>query len=76
MVKKIVTKFIIAKKRGKRRGVFYKSPRIYLSTKLTEDSSFPFKEGERVIVKIQGKKLTIEKCGREKKMRERKMERK
>jgi len=63
MVKKIVTRFIIAKKKGRKKGVFYKSPRIYLSTKLTDDSSFPFKENDRVLVKIQGKKLIIEKYG-------------
>jgi hypothetical protein len=61
MVKKIITRFIIAKKKGKIKGRFYKSPRIYLSTKLTDDSNFPFKEGDKILVKIQGKKLMIEK---------------
>ncbi|MBS7657625.1 MAG: hypothetical protein QXD43_04870 [Candidatus Aenigmatarchaeota archaeon] len=61
MVKKIITRFIIAKKKGKKRGSFYKSPRIYLPTKLTDDSSFPFKEGDKILIRIQGKKLIIEK---------------
>lgn len=59
MVTKIVTKFSIVKKYGKNKAV-YKSPRIYLPTKLTEDSAFPLKEGDKVQVKIVGKKLIVE----------------
>ncbi|MEM2901109.1 MAG: hypothetical protein QXO32_00020 [Candidatus Bathyarchaeia archaeon] len=60
MVTKIVTKFSIVKKYGKNKAV-YKSPRIYLPTKLTEDSAFPLKEGDHIQVKIVGKKLMVEK---------------
>lgn len=60
MVTKIVTKFSIVKKYGKNKAI-YKSPRVYLPTKLTEDSAFPFKEGELIQVKIMGKKLIVEK---------------
>jgi hypothetical protein len=61
MVDKIVTKFKIAKKIGKKKGVIYKSPRIYLPTRLTEDSRFPFKENDPLLIKIDGKKLIIQK---------------
>src|SRR5437773_655387 len=45
MVKKIVTSFAVAKKTAKSGEAVYRSPRIYLPTKLTDDSVFPFKEG-------------------------------
>ncbi|MEM3678024.1 MAG: hypothetical protein QW176_07760 [Candidatus Bathyarchaeia archaeon] len=59
MVTEIITKLSIAKRRGKK--VTYRSPRIYLSTRLTDDSSFPFKEGEKLRVRISGRKLVVEK---------------
>ncbi|MBS7656199.1 hypothetical protein KEJ50_06885 [Candidatus Bathyarchaeota archaeon] len=67
MVKKILTKLAVAKKKGK--NALYRSPRIYLSTKLTDDSSFPFKEGNNILVKIQGKKLVIEKYSKKRRKR-------
>lgn len=65
-----MTKLSVAKKKGK--GTVYRSPRIYLATKLTDDSSFPFKEGDPLLVKIQGKKLVIEKLEKRKPRRRRK----
>jgi hypothetical protein len=59
MVTEIVTKLSIAKRKGKH--VIYRSPRIYLPTKLTDDSLFPFKEGDKLKTKITGHKLIVEK---------------
>lgn len=33
-----------------------------MPTKLTEDSAFPFREGEAVVVKIRGERMIIEKA--------------
>lgn len=33
---------------------------IYLKTDLVNDSNFPFKVGEALVVKIEGKRLVIE----------------
>lgn len=35
--------------------------RIYISTKVAEDSAFPFKPGDRLVVRIDGKRLVVEK---------------
>lgn len=59
MVDKIVCKYAVTKRRGAT-GAVYRSPRIYLPTKLTEDSSFPFKDGEQVYVRIVDRRLIIE----------------
>lgn len=59
MVTEIITKLSIAKRKGK--NVTYRSPRIYLPTKLTDDSLFPFREGEKLKVRISGRKLIVEK---------------
>lgn len=58
MVTEIITKLSIAKRKGK--NVTYRSPRIYLPTKLTDDSLFPFKEGDKLKVRISGRRLIIE----------------
>ena len=59
MVTHIITKYSIAKRKGK--NMIYRSPRIYLSTKLTEDSAFPFKEGDILRIRNVNKRLIIEK---------------
>jgi len=64
MVKQIVTKYSIAKKYGKSRRVVYRSPRIYLSIKLTDDSLFPFKENDKVRVRIRKNGLVIERANK------------
>jgi hypothetical protein len=58
MVMKIRTNMAVARKRGIK-GVVYRSPRIYLPTKLTDDSSFPFLEGDDLEVRIRGDRLVV-----------------
>lgn len=41
-------------------GRIYESPRIYLPTKLTTDSTFPFVKGTMLHVKLDGRKLIVE----------------
>lgn len=60
MVKKILTRFAVAKKPALSEGTVYRSPRIYLPTKLTDDSSFPFKEGDLLSIKVDGRKLIVQ----------------
>ncbi len=60
MVKKIITRFAVAKKQARSEGTIYRSPRIYLPTKLTDDSSFPFKEGDLLSIKVDGRKLIVQ----------------
>jgi len=59
MVKQIVTKIAVVTKMGRRRGSIYRSPRIYLPTKLTDDSMFPFSGGERVKVEVVKDRLVV-----------------
>lgn len=65
MVTQIVTQLSVATRPGKTKRL-YRSPRIYLSTKLTDDSAFPFKEWERVVVRVAGERLVVERFGRRK----------
>jgi len=60
MVDQIVTKFVVTRKTARKHGAFYRSPRIYLSTKLTDDSVFPFREGDFLLVKIVGRRLVVQ----------------
>lgn len=64
MVKKILTRFAVAKKSSGNGDTLYRSPRIYLPTKLTDDSSFPFKEGDILSVKVDGRKVVIQRVRR------------
>ena len=64
MVKKILTRFAVAKKSAGNGDTVYRSPRIYLPTKLTDDSSFPFREGDVLSVKVDGRKLMIQRVRR------------
>ena len=43
---------------------------IYLQKALVEDSMFPFKPGEPLIIKIKGDKLVIERVSEKKKREE------
>jgi hypothetical protein len=61
MVKKILTRFAVAKKAADAGNAVYRSPRIYLPTKLTDDSVFPFKEGDLLLVRVDGRKLIVQK---------------
>jgi hypothetical protein len=66
MVSKILVKLTIVRKKDNYGNAIYRSPRIYLPIKFTDDSSFPFKEGQPLIVKIVGEKLLIEKISKKK----------
>jgi len=61
LVKKILTRFAVAKKTAKTGETVYRSPRIYLPTKLTDDSVFPFKEGDLLMVKVDGRRVVVQK---------------
>lgn len=61
MVKKVLTRFAVAKKAANSGEAIYRSPRIYLPTKLTDDSVFPFREGDLLLVKVNGRKLVVQK---------------
>ncbi len=64
LVKKILTRFAVAKKPARSEGTQYRSPRIYLPTKLTDDSSFPFKEGDLLTIRVDGRKLIVQRTQR------------
>lgn len=36
--------------------------RIYVSAKVAEDSAFPFKRGDKLFIRIDGKRLVIERA--------------
>ncbi len=51
---------LIFGRKGKK-GRTYESPRIYLPTRLTSDSAFPFRgKIVRVRVKVEGRRLVVE----------------
>jgi hypothetical protein len=54
-----VTSYVITKKKMPD-GRIYESPRIYLPTKLTTDSNFPFGKGTMLHVRLAGKRLIVE----------------
>jgi hypothetical protein len=58
-VREAVTSYVITKKKMPD-GKVYESPRIYLPTKLTTDSTFPFVKGTMLHVKLDGRKLIVE----------------
>ncbi len=64
MVKKILTKFAVAKKQARSEGTTYRSPRIYLPTKLTDDSRFPFHEGDILSIRVDGRKLIVQRASK------------
>jgi hypothetical protein len=64
MVKRVLTRFAVAKKASDNGEAVYRSPRIYLPTKLTDDSVFPFKEGDLLLVRVDGRKLVVQRVRR------------
>lgn len=61
-MKEAVASFVVTKKRMQN-GRVYESPRIYLPTKLTTDSSFPFVTGSlKLYVRVAGKRLVVERA--------------
>jgi hypothetical protein len=73
MVNKTTVRLTIVRKKNKEGELSYRSPRIYLPTKLTDDSSFPFREGQSLIARVLGDKLVVEKIPRPKRKRHVKM---
>ena len=56
----VLANYVATRKTG-RNGKTYESPRIYLPTKLTCDSCFPFAGGTvRVRVRVDGRRLIVE----------------
>jgi hypothetical protein len=47
-------------------GKLYDKFFIYIPTSVAKDSAFLFKSGEEVVVRIEGKKLVIEKLSKHK----------
>jgi len=63
-MKEAVASFVVTKKRMQN-GRVYESPRIYLPTKLTTDSNFPFAKGSlKLYVRVAGKRLLVERAPR------------
>src|SRR5712691_9977959 len=62
LVKKILTRFAVAEKPARSEGTQYRSPRIYLARKLTDDSSFPFKEGDLLTIRVDRRKLIVQRA--------------
>jgi len=63
-MKEAVASFVVTKKRMQN-GRVYESPRIYLPTKLTTDSNFPFVKGSvKLYVRVAGKRLVVERAPR------------
>jgi len=61
-MREAVASFVVTKKRMPD-GRIYESPRIYLPTKLTTDSNFPFTKGSlRLYVRVSGKRLLVERA--------------
>jgi hypothetical protein len=60
----VLANYVATRKRGNN-GRTYESPRIYLPTRLTSDSGFPL-TGRlvRVRVKVEGRRLFIEKASK------------
>ncbi len=46
-------------------GKVYDSFFIYVPTEVARDTSYPFKEGEKIKIRIEGKRLIIEKAKQE-----------
>ncbi len=59
-MKQAVASYVITTKRME--GRVYESPRIYLPTKLTTDSAFPFGRADMLYVKVVGKRLLVERA--------------
>ena len=60
----VLANYVPTRKKGKK-GRTYESPRIYLPTKLTSDSAFPFRgKIVRVRVKVEGRRLVVERASK------------
>jgi len=59
-MKQAIASYVITTKQME--GRVYESPRIYLPTKLTTDSAFPFGRADMLYVKVIGRKLLVERA--------------
>ena len=60
----VLANYVPTRKKGKK-GRTYESPRIYLPTKLTTDSAFPFRgDVVRVRVRVDRRRLIVERASR------------
>jgi len=60
----VLANFASTRKKGKN-GRTYESPRIYLPTKLTCDSAFPFTgRAVRVRIRVDGRRVIVEKASK------------
>jgi len=60
----VLANYAATRKRGKN-GKTYESPRIYLPTKLTCDSGFPFSgRTVRVRIRVEGRRVIVERASR------------
>ncbi len=59
-MKQAIASYVITTKQME--GRVYESPRIYLPTKLTTDSAFPFGRADMLYVKVIGKRLLVERA--------------
>ncbi|MBS7622886.1 hypothetical protein KEJ39_04325 [Candidatus Bathyarchaeota archaeon] len=66
MVKKVLVKLTVVRKKDKHGRAVYRSPRIYLPTKLTDDSAFPFREGQLLVARVLGERLIVERIRKHK----------
>jgi hypothetical protein len=73
MVNKTIVRLTVVRKKNKEGELSYRSPRIYLPTKLIDDSSFPFREGQSLLIRVLGDKLVVEKIPKSKRKRHVKM---
>jgi hypothetical protein len=63
-LREVLANYVATRKKGKN-GKTYESPRIYLPTRLTCDSAFPFSKGMvRVRIKIVDQRLLVERASR------------
>ena len=51
----------IISSKAKAKGHIYKRLLIYLPSSIINDSAFPFREGDKVKIRVKGKKMIIEK---------------
>jgi hypothetical protein len=60
----VLANYVATRKRGKNEKT-YESPRIYLPTKLTCDSAFPFTgRTVRVRIRVDGRRVIVERASR------------
>jgi len=59
-MKQAIASYVVTAKRMA--GRVYESPRIYLPTRLTTDSAFPFGKTDKLYVRVIGRRLVVERA--------------